>query len=57
MTEWNAFRALDMARVKSILREPILVDLRNIYRPGDMGDAGFTYYSIGRAPVIPGANS
>lgn len=55
MTEWNAFRALDINRVKSMLKTPILVDLRNIYRPDDMAAAGFTYHSIGRAPVIPGS--
>jgi UDPglucose 6-dehydrogenase len=48
LTEWNEFRALDLARMKSLLARPILVDLRNIYRPKQMAEAGFTYVSIGR---------
>jgi UDPglucose 6-dehydrogenase len=48
LTEWNEFRALDMARVKSLLARPLMVDLRNIYRPKQMAEAGFTYVSIGR---------
>jgi UDPglucose 6-dehydrogenase len=53
VTEWNEFRALDLDRVKSLLKQPILVDLRNIYRPGDMVAAGFKYVCIGR-PVPKG---
>ncbi len=48
-TEWDEFRALDLARIKSLLKRPILVDLRNIYRPQDMAERGFTYVGIGRA--------
>ena len=48
VTEWDAFRALDFDRIKSLLKRPILVDLRNIYRPEDMARHGFTYISIGR---------
>jgi UDPglucose 6-dehydrogenase len=48
LTEWNEFRALDLARVKSLLRSPIVIDLRNIYQPQEMADAGFVYHSIGR---------
>jgi UDPglucose 6-dehydrogenase len=48
ITEWNAFRALDLARVKAALRAPVIVDLRNIYAPEDMAEAGFRYVSIGR---------
>ena len=51
LTEWNEFRALDLGRVKSLLKRPLMVDLRNIYRPGLMKDAGFEYFSVGR----PGA--
>ena len=54
ITEWNAFRALDMDRVKSLLRSPVLVDLRNIYDPREMEQAGFVYYSVGRAPACTG---
>lgn len=49
VTEWNEFRSLDLDRVKSLLSEPILVDLRNIYVPSDMAQAGFSYYCIGRS--------
>ena len=48
ITEWNAFRGLDMDRVKSLLKAPVLVDLRNIYEPQEMIDAGFQYSCIGR---------
>jgi UDPglucose 6-dehydrogenase len=48
VTEWDAFRALDFARIKQIANAPVLVDLRNIYRPDDVRSAGFTYSSIGR---------
>jgi UDPglucose 6-dehydrogenase len=51
VTEWNAFRALDLKRVKSLLSNPILVDLRNIYDPREMAQAGFEYHSVGRIPV------
>ncbi len=48
VTEWDAFRALDLKRVKELAKAPVLVDLRNIYHPDDMRDAGFDYISIGR---------
>lgn len=48
LTEWNEYRALDLARVKALLRKPVFIDLRNIYRPAQMADAGFDYHSIGR---------
>ena len=48
LTEWNEFRALDLKRVKKLLKRPIMVDLRNVYNPGDMAAAGFIYTSIGR---------
>ena len=48
VTEWDAFRALDLKRVKDIMKRPALVDLRNIYRPSDMQKHGFIYSSIGR---------
>jgi UDPglucose 6-dehydrogenase len=51
VTEWNAFRALDLARVKAALRRPIVVDLRNVYKPDEMAAAGLTYFSIGRPPL------
>ena len=48
VTEWNEFRALDLDRVKSLLKRPILVDLRNIYNPQEMTRAGFMYSCVGR---------
>jgi UDPglucose 6-dehydrogenase len=49
VTEWDAFRALDLARVKKSLREPVVVDLRNIYRSEDMRRRGFRYSNVGNA--------
>ena len=49
ITEWDMFRALDLGRLKKALKNPIVVDLRNIYRPGPMRDLGFTYVSVGQA--------
>ena len=48
LTEWNEFRALDLKRVKKEMLKPIMLDLRNIYDPNEMANAGFQYYSIGR---------
>ena len=48
ITEWNEFRGLDMERVKSLMKTPVLVDLRNIYNPVDMAGTGIIYSSIGR---------
>ncbi len=48
LTEWDEFRALDLERVKTMLRSPVVVDLRNIYRPADMAEHGLTYVSVGR---------
>lgn len=53
VTEWNEFRALDLARVKSLLKTPTVIDLRNIYKPADMAESGFYYFSIGRRSVEP----
>ena len=49
LTEWDQFRALDLDRVKLLLNQPVMVDLRNVYRPEDMRARGFRYSSIGRA--------
>ena len=49
VTEWDLFRALDLRRLKAALAEPVVVDLRNIYRPEEMRRHGFTYVSIGRS--------
>ncbi len=48
ITEWNQFRALDMEKVKSLLRSPKIADLRNIYEPEDMRAMGFEYVGVGR---------
>ena len=52
ITEWNEFRALDLARLKAAMRRPLIVDLRNIYKPAEMAETGFVYHSIGRSGVI-----
>mgnify|MGYP003126299489 CR=1 FL=1 len=49
VTEWDVFRALDLKRVKELAKAPVLVDLRNIYRPDDVRALGFDYSSIGRS--------
>ena len=49
LTEWDQFRALDLDRVKLLMRRPVIVDLRNIYRPEEMRARGFDYASVGRA--------
>ncbi len=54
LTEWNEFRALDLSRVRDLLAQPVMVDLRNIYKPAEMAAAGFAYYSVGRPSVPPG---
>jgi UDPglucose 6-dehydrogenase len=48
VTEWNQFRMLDLARLREKLKHPVIVDLRNIYEPGPMQEAGLTYVSVGR---------
>ena len=50
-TEWSEFRHPDFAQMKVHLKQPVIFDGRNIYRPQQMGEAGFTYYSVGRLPV------
>ena len=53
LTEWNEFRALDLVRVKGLLKRALMVDLRNIYKPAQMAGAGFTYVSVGRSTAGP----
>jgi UDPglucose 6-dehydrogenase len=48
MTEWNQFRALDMDRIRGVMRVPRIADLRNIYEPSDMREMGFQYAGVGR---------
>jgi UDPglucose 6-dehydrogenase len=49
VTEWEQFRALDLDRMKQVMKRPVLIDLRNVYRPDEMEQLGFIYDSIGRA--------
>ncbi|WP_117193879.1 UDP-glucose dehydrogenase family protein [Rhizobium terrae] len=49
VTEWNEFRALDLERLKSVMKSPILVDLRNVYRAPEVKAHGFTYTGVGKS--------
>jgi UDPglucose 6-dehydrogenase len=51
VTEWEQFRALDLERVRDLMACPVMVDLRNVYRPEDMKKYGFAYTSVGRLPT------
>jgi UDPglucose 6-dehydrogenase len=51
LTEWNEFMRLDLAKVKKLLKSPLVIDLRNIYKRDEMKKAGLKYVSIGRAPA------
>ena len=53
LTEWNEFRALDLTRLKGLMRAPVICDLRNIYNPSQMSAAGFHYTSVGRPAARP----
>jgi UDPglucose 6-dehydrogenase len=57
MTEWDEFRGLDLARIKSLLQRPIVVDLRNIFRPEAMAEQGITYVSVGRPKIHPASKT
>ncbi|WP_457574979.1 UDP-glucose dehydrogenase family protein [Desulfolithobacter sp.] len=48
MTEWNQYRALDLARIRELLRSPVFIDLRNVYDPEQMKNLGFSYTGVGR---------
>jgi UDPglucose 6-dehydrogenase len=56
LTEWNEFRSLNLRRMRECLRQPVVVDLRNVYNPDDMTAAGFISHSIGR-PRVDGSNN
>jgi UDPglucose 6-dehydrogenase len=56
ITEWNEFRALDLVRMKALLKAPIVVDLRNVYSPAEMTAAGFRYVCVGR-PATAGRSA
>jgi UDPglucose 6-dehydrogenase len=55
VTEWDAFRALDFKRLKAVMRTPVLVDLRNVYRRTEVERQGFAYVDIGRAATAAAA--
>ncbi|HZH92033.1 MAG TPA: UDP-glucose/GDP-mannose dehydrogenase family protein [Pyrinomonadaceae bacterium] len=57
MTEWPEFRALDLKRVKELMREPKVADLRNIYDPDTMLELGFAYVGVGRSAAAVAASS
>jgi UDPglucose 6-dehydrogenase len=57
VTEWNQFRNLDFGRLKTLMRVPVLIDLRNIYDPERVASAGFTHISVGRAARHPKKNA
>ena len=48
ITEWNEFRSLDLDKIKSLLKTPTVIDLRNIYDPQRMREKGFQYVCVGR---------
>ena len=48
MTEWNQYRALDLGKIKKIMKEPVFIDLRNVYDPATMKELGFRYTGVGR---------
>jgi UDPglucose 6-dehydrogenase len=52
VTDWNEYRHPDFARIKATLKRPVIVDGRNLYALSRMAEFGFTYYSIGRPPVL-----
>jgi len=52
LTEWNEFKELDLKKIKSLLKNPLIIDGRNIYNPEELKKEGFTYISIGRKDVI-----
>ncbi|MFK8252342.1 UDP-glucose dehydrogenase family protein [Ancylobacter terrae] len=54
VTEWEAFRALDLRRLREAMRQPVVIDLRNIYRPAEMAELGFRYDSVGRGAETDG---
>jgi UDPglucose 6-dehydrogenase len=55
ITEWDQFRNLDLDRLKRLMAEPVIVDMRNIFRPEDLRSRGFRYHRIGAAPHAPEA--
>lgn len=52
LTEWEEFAALDLARLRAVVKYPIVLDGRNLYQPAMMAEHGFSYYSVGRPPAL-----
>ena len=52
LTEWEEFASLDLARLRKLLKYPIVIDGRNLYDPAVMAQHGFTYYSVGRPAAL-----
>ncbi|HEX5034595.1 MAG TPA: UDP binding domain-containing protein, partial [bacterium] len=57
MTEWNEFRNLDFAKLKTLMRKPVLINLRNVYESNRVTSFGFHHISVGRAPKDPAAQA
>jgi UDPglucose 6-dehydrogenase len=55
VTEWNQFRRLDLERIKSVMKTPVFIDLRNVYDPDQMRALGFKYSCVGRAKIEAGS--
>jgi UDPglucose 6-dehydrogenase len=55
LTEWDQFRALDLDRIHAAMRQPVMIDLRNIYRPAEMNARGFRYIGVGRGAAAASA--
>jgi UDPglucose 6-dehydrogenase len=53
VTEWNEFKFLNLERLRSVMRRPLVFDGRNLWEPERMRRLGFEYHSIGRKPVLP----
>jgi len=51
VTEWEQFRALDLEAIKRAMKQPVVIDLRNVYRPDEMAQLGFVYDSVGRGDM------
>ena len=52
LTEWNQYRALDLERLRSAMKTPLFIDLRNVYDPEKMREAGFVYVGVGRKAIL-----
>jgi len=55
VTEWNEFKLLNLERLRSVMRRPVIFDGRNLWEPERMRRLGFEYHSIGRKPILPSA--